>query len=101
MLAGSTAYRIDVHADGESLSVSWARDEQRAAYMRHTEGAYLLRTNLTGESEESLWHMYMQLNDAEAAFRTLQQDLSIRPIRHQIQRRVNAHVLVCFIAYVM
>src|SRR3989475_7122687 len=62
---------------------------------------YLLRTNLMGESEESLWHMYMQLNDAEAAFRALKQDLSIRPIYHQIQRRVEAHVLVCFIAYAM
>jgi hypothetical protein len=60
-----------------------------------------LRTNLTGESEQELWHMYMQLNDAEAAFRTLKQDLSIRPVFHQIQRRVEAHVLVCFIAYAM
>ena len=68
------AYRIDVRGDDESLSVSWVREEAQAAYMRHTEGAYLLRTNLTGESEQSLWHMYMQLNDAEAAFRTLKQD---------------------------
>jgi hypothetical protein len=45
--------------------------------------------------------MYMQLNDAEAAFRTLKQDLSIRPVFHQIQQRVEAHVLVCFIAYTM
>jgi len=95
------AYRLEVHGDGDSLSLSWTRDAGRAAYMRHTEGAYLLRTNLMGESEESLWHMYMQLNDAEAAFRTLKQDLSIRPIYHQIQRRVEAHVLVCFIAYAM
>ena len=77
------------------------RKVDRAACMRHTEGAYLLRTNLTGESEQSLWHMYMQLSDAEAAFRTLKQDLSIRPIYHQIQRRVEAHVLVCLIAYAM
>lgn len=95
------AYHVDVRGDNESLLVSWVRDEAQAAYMRHTEGAYLLRTNLTGESEQSLWHMYMQLNDAEAAFRTLKQDLSIRPIYHQIQRRVEAHVLVCFIAYAM
>jgi hypothetical protein len=45
--------------------------------------------------------MYMQLNDAEAAFRTLKQDLPIRPVYHQIQQRVEAHVLVCFIAYAM
>jgi len=95
------AYRLEVGGDGDSLSLSWTRDAGRAAYMRHTEGAYLLRTNLKGEPEEALWHMYMQLNDAEAAFRTLKQDLSIRPIYHQIQRRVEAHVLVCFIAYAM
>ena len=45
--------------------------------------------------------MYMQLNDAEAAFRTLKQDLAIRPIYHQIESRVKAHVLVCFLAYVL
>ena len=45
--------------------------------------------------------MYMQLNDAEAAFRTLKQDIGIRPVFHQLQRRVEAHVLVCFIAYTM
>ena len=68
--------------------------------MHHTKGAYLLRTNLTGESEEALWHMYMQLDNAEAAFRTFKQ-LSIRRIYHQIQRRVEPHVLVCLIAYVI
>jgi transposase len=95
------AYEVEVCGDGESLRLSWSKDAARAAYMRHSEGAYLLRTNLSGESEEDLWHMYMQLNDAEAAFRTLKQDLSIRPIYHQLQHRVEAHVLVCFIAYAM
>jgi hypothetical protein len=95
------AYEITVAGDGSSLSLSWHKDVARAAYMRHSEGAYLLRANLTGESEHELWHMYMQLNDAEAAFRTLKQDLSIRPVFHQTQRRVEAHVLVCFIAYTM
>jgi transposase len=95
------AYEITVEGEGPSLLLSWRKDTARAAYMRHCEGAYLLRTNLSGESEQELWHMYMQLNDAEAAFRTLKQDLSIRPVFHQIQRRVEAHVLVCFIAYAM
>ena len=95
------AYDITVEGDGASLSLTWRKDVAKAAYMRHSEGAYLLRTNLTGESEQELWHMYMQLNDAEAAFRTLKQDLSIRPVYHQIQQRVEAHVLVCFIAYAM
>jgi transposase len=95
------AYDITVDGDGSSLSLSWRKDAAKAAYMRHCEGTYLLRTNLTGESEQELWHMYMQLNDAEAAFRTLKQDLSIRPVFHQVQWRVEAHVLVCFIAYAM
>jgi len=95
------AYRIEVRGDRDSLVLSWSKDQARAAYLRHTEGAYLLRTNLRGESEAELWHMYMQLNDAEAAFRTLKQDLSIRPIHHQLEHRVEAHVLVCFLAYAM
>ncbi len=95
------AYAINVSGEGESLSISWTKDTAKAAYARHAEGAYLLRTNLSGESEAELWRMYMQLNDAEAAFRTLKQDLSIRPIYHQLERRVEAHVLVCFLAYAM
>jgi transposase len=95
------AYDITVEGDGESLSLAWRKDVAKAAYLRNSEGAYLPRTNLTGESEQELWHMYMQLNDAEAAFRTLKQDLPIRPVYHQIQQRVEAHVLVCFIAYAM
>jgi hypothetical protein len=92
---------VSVTGDKESLRIAWRKDAAKAEYMKHAEGAYLLRTNLEGESEEELWRMYMQLNDAEAAFRTLKQDLSIRPIFHQRDDRVRAHVLVCFIAYAM
>jgi transposase len=95
------AYSFRVDGDGSALSFSWTKDEEKAKYMRHTEGAYLLRTNLDGHAESELWKMYMQLNDAEAAFRTLKQDLSIRPVHHQSEDRVKAHVLVCFLAYAM
>jgi hypothetical protein len=95
------AYSFHVEGDGSALSFSWTKDEAKAQYMRHTEGAYLLRTNLGGHSEPELWSMYMQLNDAEAAFRTLKQDLSIRPVHHHNEDRVKAHVLVCFLAYAM
>ena len=95
------AYSFHVEGDGETLSFSWTKNEAKAQYLRHTEGAYLLRTNLTGHDEPKLWTMYMQLNDAEAAFRTLKQDLSIRPVFHQTEHRVKAHVLVCFLAYAM
>jgi transposase len=95
------AYHFRVEGDGESLRFSWTKDEAKARFLRHTEGAYLLRTNLAGHEESELWTMYMQLNDAEAAFRTLKQDLSIRPVHHQSENRVKAHVLVCFLAYAM
>ena len=95
------AYSFHVEGDGHTLSFSWAKDKAKAQYLRHTEGAYLLRTNLAGHQEPELWTMYMQINDAEAAFRTLKQDLSIRPVFHQTEHRVKAHVLVCFLAYAM
>jgi hypothetical protein len=95
------AYSVHVEGDGETLRFSWSKDEAKARFLRHTEGAYLLRTNLTGHDEPELWTVYMQLNDAEAAFRTLKQDLSIRPVFHQTEHRVKAHVLVCFLAYAM
>jgi transposase len=95
------AYSFHVEGDGDALHFSWSKDEARAQFLRHTEGAYLLRTNLAGHDEPELWTMYMQLNDAEAAFRTLKQDLSIRPVFHQTEHRVKAHVLVCFLAYAM
>ena len=95
------AYSFQVEGDGASLSLSWAKNTDKAQFQRHSEGAYLLRTNLVGHDEPELWRMYMQLNDAEAAFRTLKQDLSIRPVFHQTEHRVKAHVLVCFLAYAM
>jgi transposase len=95
------AYSFHVEGDGDALRFSWTKDEAKAQYLRHTEGAYLLRTNLADHDESELWTMYMQLNDAEAAFRTLKQDLSIRPVFHQTEHRVKAHVLVCFLAYAM
>jgi transposase len=95
------AYRIEITGDGDSLAMNWSKDEKGLTFQHLCQGAYLLRTNLTGMPEEELWKMYMQLSDAEAAFRTLKQDLSIRPIYHQLENRTKAHVLVCFIAYAM
>jgi hypothetical protein len=66
-----------------------------------SEGCYILRTNITDWSGEDLWRAYMQLTDAEAAFRIHKSDLRIRPIWHQRQDRVEAHILVCFLAYVL
>jgi hypothetical protein len=66
-----------------------------------SEGCYLLRTNVTGWTDEELWRTYIQLTEAEAAFRIHKSDLSIRPIWHQREDRVLAHILVCFLAYVL
>jgi transposase len=66
-----------------------------------SEGCYLLRTNLTGQSPQKLWQTYMQLTDVEAIFRTGKSDLKIRPIWHQLERRVQGHILFSFLAYAL
>ena len=66
-----------------------------------SEGCYLLRSNVNDWSGEDLWKAYIQLTDAEAAFRIDKSDLKIRPVWHQKEDRVLAHILVCFLAYVL
>jgi transposase len=66
-----------------------------------SEGAYLLRSNITDWSDERLWKAYIQLTQAEAAFRIHKDQLNVRPIWHQRQDRVQAHILVCFLAFVL
>jgi hypothetical protein len=65
------------------------------------EGSYMLRTNLKAETAEQLWSHYMQLTEAEAAFRALKSHLSIRPLYHQLEPRVKAHVMVAFLGYAL
>ncbi len=66
-----------------------------------SEGAYVLRTNITDWSDEQLWRAYIQLTQAEAAFRIQKDELRVRPIWHQRADRVQAHILVCFLAFVL
>src|SRR5208283_4705143 len=66
-----------------------------------SEGCYVLRSNVTEWSPEALWRAYMQLTEAEAAFRIQKTDLQLRPIWHQKQERVEAHILVCFLTFVL
>lgn len=73
------------------------RDRLRAA--RRREGRYLLRTNLTGRDPAALWQFYIQLTEIEAAFKNLKDDLALRPIYHQLEARVEAHIFVAFMAY--
>ena len=70
-------------------------------WARLSEGCYLLRTNIGDWTPEDLWTAYIQLTEAEAAFRIHKQDLKLRPIWHQREDRVQAHIMVCFLAYVL
>jgi transposase len=67
--------------------------------VRRREGRYLLRTNLTESDPAKLWEYYIQLVAVEEAFKTLKGDLSIRPIFHQKERRIEAHIFIAFLAY--
>lgn len=73
------------------------REKLRQAEQR--DGHYLLRSNLVGEDPEVLWQRYIQLTQIEAAFRSLKSELKVRPIHHQLEHRVDAHILVAFLAY--
>jgi transposase len=87
-------------ADG-GAALAWNKVEERRDWAALSEGCYLLRSNITDWSAEDLWRAYIQLTEAEAAFRIQKSDLRIRPIWHQRQDRVCAHILVCFLAYVL
>jgi hypothetical protein len=67
--------------------------------VRRREGRYLLRTNLTESDPAKLWSYYLQLVAVEEAFKTLKGDLAIRPIFHQQQPRIEAHIFIAFLAY--
>jgi transposase len=66
-----------------------------------SEGAYLLRSNITDWTDQQLWKAYIQLTQAEAAFKIQKDQLNVRPIWHQREDRVQAHILVCFLAFVL
>jgi transposase len=83
------------------LAITWTRAESWHAWAELSEGCYLLRTNLVGVDACTLWKRYIQLTDAEWAFRIHKDELAIRPIWHHKDERVQAHILVCFLAYVL
>jgi hypothetical protein len=76
-----------------------ARSSRSACRKRRREGRYLLRSNLTDTDPAKLWEFYLQLSEVEAAFRDLKGDLAIRPIFHQHEARIEAHIFVAFMAY--
>jgi len=83
------------------LRVAWTRNSRWSDWAAVSEGCYLLRTNLNETDPATLWKRYIQLTDAEWAFRITKDELEIRPIWHQKQERVLAHILICFLAYVL
>ncbi len=89
--------RIELPADGAGFTYRLDRDKLRE--VRRREGRYLLRTNLTESDPAKLWQFYLQLVEVEAAFKTLKGDLAIRPIFHQEERRIEAHIFIAFLAY--
>ena len=81
----------------ETFTFALRRDRLRLA--RRREGRYLLRSNLTGEDPATLWRYYTRLTEVEQAFKELKHDLAIRPVFHQNEERIEAHIFVAFIAY--
>ncbi len=78
---------------------SFRLNRKKLREVRRREGRYLLRTNLCGRNPEDLWQFYIQLTEVEAAFKNLKDDLQLRPIYHQLERRIEAHIFVAFMAY--
>ena len=99
----SRLFQIEVteNADSGKLDVRWSKKEDYQDWATLSQGCYLLRSNITDWSATDVWHAYMQLTQAEAAFRIHKSDLALRPVWHQREDRVQAHILVCFLAYVL
>jgi Transposase DDE domain len=95
-----TAWRlVDIEMDKESSMFIYTLNRQKLRRIRRREGRYLLRTNLTENDPALLWQYYIQLVAVEEAFKNLKSDLAIRPIFHQEERRIEAHIFIAFLAY--
>jgi hypothetical protein len=92
---------VDVSLDKQSAALSYSLNRGKLRIARRREGRYLLRTNLTDRDPAVLWQYYVQLVAVEEAFKTLKGDLAIRPIFHQDERRIEAHIFVAFLAYAL
>ena len=96
------AFKTEVTTDAQGhAQLTWEKVQSWRSWAKLSEGCYLLRSNVSDWTAAELWQAYMQLTEAEAAFRIHKSDLSLRPIWHQKKQRVQAHVLVCFLAYVL
>jgi transposase len=87
--------------EGWAVGLRIEEDESKLGWAQAAQGAYLLRTNCTEQDPRKLWHWYIHLTEVEDAFRTGKSDLGLRPVFHQREDRVQAHIMVCFLALVM
>jgi len=94
-------YEVSLRDTAEGVRLFWEMKADRKNWRESREGAYLLRTNLQADTAEELWSKYTQLTEAEASFRALKSELSIRPLYHQLEPRVKAHVMVAFLGYAL
>ena len=94
-------YDLELRDTAEGVRLFWQMKEDRRNWRESREGAYLLRTNLKADTAEELWSKHMQLTEAEASFRALKSELSVRPLFHQLEPRVKAHVMVAFLGYAL
>jgi hypothetical protein len=90
---------IELEVAERGASFTYRLDRAKLRIVRRREGRYLLRTNLTESDPAKLWQFYLQLVEVEAAFKTLKGDLAIRPIFHQDEKRIEAHIFIAFLAY--
>ncbi|RPI37418.1 MAG: IS1634 family transposase, partial [Hyphomicrobiaceae bacterium] len=90
---------VTVDVAAKQASFTYSLDRNKLRQVRRREGRYLLRTNLTDADPAKLWDRYIQLVKVEEAFKTLKGDLAIRPLYHQLEHRIEAHVFVAFLAY--
>lgn len=100
----ASCYVIEFVADSTvpaGLRLQWTARPDWDDGAPSSEGCYVLRTNVTDWTPEDLWRTYIQLTEAEAAFRIQKSDLAIRLVWHQRRDRVQAHILVCFLGYVL
>jgi transposase len=99
---GAGLFKVDIQTQANgAASVNWSEVKEWRAWSELSEGCYLLRSNIADWDSQELWRAYIQLTEAEAAFRIHKSDLRLRPIWHQKQGRVEAHILVCFLSYVL
>lgn len=91
--------KVEIAKLESELSFQFSLRKKKLRQVRHREGRYLLRSNLTEEQPATLWHLYIQLTQVEEAFKNLKGDLALRPLFHKKEARIEAHIFVSFLAY--